>query len=236
MSINLKTHEWAQSKNLDSFFYPEIASTNDVAKAEFSQLKKDFALYLTDSQTQGRGRGQNTWQNLANGEGLLSTWCFRLDETPQPILTPLLGLALYEALFSFDSSLPLRLKAPNDIYLGNGKLSGLLVEVIQQGNESLVFIGLGLNALAAPQTDIPTSCLQEFSPQFQKEWPNFCKHLYNQFLMALEKGVESEIGEDERDDLLEALNAGLPESEQYLSVSAKCDLKTSQKTIAWSEL
>ena len=193
MSINLKTHQWAEEKKLTSFYFPEISSTNDVAKKEFEATGKEFALYLTDHQTAGRGRGSNSWQNLSDGETLLSTWCFRADSSPQPILTPLLGLALYESLYVFDSSLPLRLKAPNDLYLGDGKLSGLLVEVEQKGNESLIFVGLGLNATAAPQVDLPTSCLADEAPDFQSQWPEFCKFLYNQFLIAIEKGGESEI-------------------------------------------
>ncbi len=236
MSINLLTHEWAQSKNLASFYYPEITSTNDVAKSEFATSGQDFALYLADHQTQGRGRGPNSWNNLSNGEVLLSTWCFRTETPPQPILTPLLGLALYESLFVFDSSLPLRLKAPNDLYLGEGKLSGLLVEVEQKGGESLIFVGLGLNAEASPQIDTPTSCLKDFSSAYRKEWRQFCKYLYNQFLIAMEKGMQTEIGDDERDDLLEALNAGLPEAEQFLEVSPRCDLKSATGTIAWTDL
>jgi BirA family biotin operon repressor/biotin-[acetyl-CoA-carboxylase] ligase len=236
MSINVKTHQWAESKNLKSFFYPEITSTNDVAKAEFEAIGENFALYLTDDQSKGRGRGDNIWENLPGGDNLLSTWCFRMDSPPQPILTPLLGLALYESLFVFDSSLPLRLKAPNDIYLENGKLSGFLVEMSQKGNETLVFIGLGMNIYKAPQVDIPTSDLITFCPGFEKDWEAFCKHLYNQFLIALDKSLQPEIGEDERDDLLEALNAGLPAAQHYKGVSAKCDLITVDGTISWMDL
>ena len=101
MSINLATHKWAEIKKLPSFYFPEITSTNDVAKQEFENSGKDFALYLADHQSQGRGRGANSWENLSGGEVLLSTWCFRLDASPQPVLTPLLGLALYESLYVF---------------------------------------------------------------------------------------------------------------------------------------
>ncbi len=236
MSVNLLTHEWAQSKNLPSFFYPEVESTNDVAKSDFPSSDRDFALYLSDHQTHGRGRGDRTWTDLSKGEVLLSTWCFRTDSTPQPIITPLLGLALYESLYVFDSSLPLRLKAPNDMYLGDGKLSGLLVEVAQKGSESCIFVGLGLNVKSAPEIDMKTSCLKDFAPNYRKDWSQFCKYLYNQFLIAMDKGMQTEIGEDERDDLLEALNAGLPDSELFLEVSPRCDLKTAKGTTAWTDL
>lgn len=236
MSINLATHKWAEIKNLKSFYYPEVTSTNDVAKSEFQSTGENFALYLTDHQTQGRGRGDNSWENLSNGEVLLSTWCFRLDTPPQPILTPLLGLAVYESLYVFDSSLPIHLKAPNDLYLNNGKLAGLLVEVVQQGNESLVFVGLGMNVTDAPQVDLPTSCLEDTVTDFRAQWPEFCKFLYNQFLMAMDSGSQKELGEDECEDLLEALNAGLPESQHYTKVSPNCDLHGPSGVTPWTSL
>ncbi len=236
MSINLLTHEWAQTKNLKSQYYPEITSTNDVAKAEFSQSQQDFCLYLADHQTKGRGRGDQSWQNLGDGEILLSTWCFKTDKPPQPLLTPLLGLALYESLFVFDSSLPLRLKAPNDMYLGEGKLSGLLVEVDQQGPVASVYIGLGLNAFGAPKIDTPTASLADHTQNVRQLWADFCKYLYNQFLIAIEKGALKELSEDDRDDLLEALNSGLPEDQQYTDVSPQCDLHGPSGVTSWMNL
>ena len=136
----------------------------------------------------------------------------------------------------FDSSLPLRIKAPNDIYLGDGKLSGLLVEVTQKGQDFFVYVGLGLNVTDAPNIDIPTSSLEEHCPDFKSQWPDFCKFLYNQFLMAMEKGKEKNITEDDCDDLLEALNAGLEESEQYTKVSPRCDLHSAKGVTPWFDL
>ncbi len=235
-SINLLTQKWAETKNLKSFYFPEIDSTNDLAKNQFAELKTDFALYLTDHQNQGRGRGANTWTDQGQGETLLSTWCYRTDFTPQPILTPLLGLAIYESLFVFDSSLPVHLKAPNDIYLDTGKAAGLLVEAEQKGSENLVFVGLGLNVFDRPQVDVETSCLQQYAPNLKESWPEFCKYIFNQFQMALDKSRESKLSEDDCEDLLEALNAADPENEKYEKVSPQGDLHTSEGVIAWTDL
>ncbi len=238
MSINLLTHQWAESKNLSHQYFPEIESTNDVAKNEFLKLNKPFNLYLSDHQTRGRGRNQSSWQNLAGGEILLSTWCFRTDKALQPLLTPRLGLALFESLFdTWPVELPLlRIKAPNDLYVGEKKLSGILVEVSQQGSNTDVFIGLGLNVLGKPKIDQPTTCLQDFVENPKDNWFSFCDRLLEKWQDVLEISDQAELTKIEQEKLLKALNVGLPAEKKYLNVSAKCDLSTRETKVSWMDL
>ncbi len=238
MSINLFTHQWAESKHLSHQYFPEIESTNDVAKKEFSKLKTAFHLYLSDHQTRGRGRNQSSWQNLAQGEILLSTWCFRTDKALQPLLTPRLGLALYESLFdTWPTALPLlRIKAPNDLYIGEKKLSGILVEVSQQGSNTDVFIGLGLNVLGKPQIEQPTTCLKDFVEQPKNNWFKFCDRLLKKWQDVLAMSDQTELTKVEQGKLLKALNVGLPAEKKYLDVSAKCDLSTRETKVSWMDL
>ena len=236
VSINLKTHQWAEQRGFCSFYSPSLSSTNDVAKREFSGLGQPFALYLADHQTQGRGRGSKKWRNLPHGESLLSTWCFQIKAPPQPIMTPLLGLALYQSLLGLNPSMALGLKAPNDIYLAQAKLGGLLVEVEQKASDSVVLVGLGLNVTAAPQVDIPTICLKDKWPSFQEHWFSFCENLYDRFLMALKKGCQTELSPEDQEALLKALNAPLPGDQHYLKVSPRCDLQRPQGFIPWQDL
>lgn len=235
-SINSSTHQWAQSQNLSCFYFPEITSTNDVAKIEFPKQRTEFALYLADDQRQGRGRNQNTWQNLAAGEILLSTWCFKTQKAPQPILTPLLGLALYQSLKHIDNNLPLRLKAPNDLYLNNGKLSGLLVEVSQVGTDFFIYIGLGLNVFNSPQANLKTAHLSQHINVDTSIWDQFCHKLQPAFKQAVNKGEASELSSQDQFDLLNALNANLPQPEQYTKISPNCDLYTATGVISWMDL
>ncbi len=234
-SINLWTREWALKKNHPCFYYPEVSSTHDVAKREFDG-STPFALYLTDHQTHGRGRNQSHWFNLQSGEVLLSTWCFALDKNPQPILTPLLGLALYQTCRSLKVDLPLRLKAPNDLFLQEGKLSGLLVEVNQRGQKFEVYVGLGMNVFAAPKVDQATACLQNFTPIDEASWQVFCETLYNKFTFAIESGTQSQLSVTAQEDLLEALNQGLPVEKRFLKISPNGDLYTATGFLTWMDL
>lgn len=237
MSINLLTHSWSTENKWACSFYPEITSTNEVAKNEFQKTNQDFKLYLADHQTEGKGRNQRTWQNLSQGEILLSTWCFRTSSKPQPILTPLLGLALYKGLLAWSPLLSqLRLKAPNDLYLKKGKLSGLLVEISQKGNLCEIFVGLGLNALGSPQIDQATSSLIEQVPETRKNWFHFCDLLLEHFQQAIQFGSEKTLTSQQQNELLVALNVGLPSSERIKEVSPHCDLITEQGTISWMDL
>lgn len=235
MSINFQTSQWAENNHIPHLYQPETTSTNDIAKNHFPTSQQEFFLYLTDHQSQGRGRGQRRWQNLAQGEVLLSTWCFRTDRSPQPILTPLLGLALYQCLKRFLPQKDLRLKPPNDIYCGDAKLSGLLVEVTQQGSSFYVAVGLGLNVLASPDIDIATSNLTDLGFSLQ-DWEPFCHSLYTDWRQAIAMGQREALNTEQQKQLLEALNCGLSDDIKYLDISPRCDLKTPSGTISWMDL
>ena len=59
------------------------------------------------------------------------------------------GLALFDAVASTADDLDLMLKWPNDLLLGGGKLSGILLE--REGNRLVV--GIGVNLAHAPAID-----------------------------------------------------------------------------------
>ena len=235
-SINLLTHQWGENHLNFSRFFTEVTSTNDVAKEEFSELNTQNAIYLSDHQSKGRGRDGRSWQNMSGGEVLLSTWCFKANHTVQHILTPLLGLALYKSLLCLKDNLPLRLKAPNDIFLNDGKLCGLLVEASSKGHETLIYIGLGINVFGSPDVDIITSHLNEELDINMTNWFNFCDNFSRLAQKAIEDSQKDHLSEKQCQELLEALNFRLPESEKFTKVHPNCDLETTNNKISWMNL
>ncbi len=236
LSINLLSHQWAQENHLKSTFLKETTSTNDIAKSSFPESKEIFHLYLADHQSRGRGRKKSSWENLNEGEILLSTWCFRLQQSPQPIITPLLGLTLRSLLLEIKKDLALRIKAPNDLYLNNAKVGGLLVESVQQGDRFSLMIGLGLNVFNSPQLDQPTTFLTTSMKINNKLWFSFCTKLYKSFQKTIIKGQRKYLSHEDTQRLKSALNFGLPEDKKYLDVSPNCDLTNDQETVSWMEL
>ncbi len=198
--------------------------------------KENFHLYLTDHQSRGRGRKKSSWENLNEGEILLSTWCFKSQQSPQPIITPLLGLTLRSSLLEIKKDLTLRIKAPNDLYLNNAKVGGLLVESVQQGDRFSLMIGLGLNVFNSPQLDQPISFLTTSMEIHDKLWFSFCTKLYKSFQKAIKKGQRKYLSHEDTQRLKSALNFGLPEDKKYMNVSPECNLVTSQGVFPWTEL
>lgn len=176
--IGLISSRWAERSHLPHLYERSTASTNDLAKGEAFEAAADESLkvYFADHQTQGRGRGANRWLDSQEGSALLSTWSFALQDPPQPTVTPKLGLALVRALSSTWNFLPWSLKAPNDVFLNDRKVAGILVETLTQGPDVRLIVGLGLNVWDAPESVDATFIAQELpreAPLLGEDWIAF---------------------------------------------------------------
>lgn len=103
-------------------------------------------------QNTGRGRAGRNWQNRP-GQALMFSCAFdtTLAAAELPALSPLAGLAAAEALrgLAGPAADALRVKWPNDVMWGEGKLSGVLVETtrnpVDRAAGHVVVIGMGTN-------------------------------------------------------------------------------------------
>jgi len=102
-------------------------------------------LVLADQQSSGRGRGGKIWAS-APGAGIWLTLIERpADISGLEVLSLRVGLRAAEALDRFAPE-PIRLKWPNDLYLDQGKLGGILVEARwREEAVEWVAIGVGVN-------------------------------------------------------------------------------------------
>ncbi len=131
------------------------SSTMDDAHAAGVRGASAGTLIVADVQVQGRGRSGRSWHS-SDGAGLWMTLLERPADTDAPsVLALRVGLALAEALAPFVSS-PIALKWPNDLYVAEGKLAGILIEARwRQAQVDWVAIGVGVN-LRVP-ADVPTA-------------------------------------------------------------------------------
>ncbi|MFN9067260.1 MAG: biotin--[acetyl-CoA-carboxylase] ligase, partial [Bdellovibrionales bacterium] len=217
--------------------FREVNSTSTWAKETALQTQQPFRLIISDLQSQGRGRNTNTWINtLQPGDSLLSTWCFRSFQSPQPILAPRLGLSLIKALKKISLDLPLSLKAPNDVFLGTDKLAGLLIEVVEQGLNKEILIGLGLNVLSSPENMKACHLSQSVSKHLiYQNWAHFLSALKQQFQNCCDNSQNS-LSQNEIIDLLSYLNQNPNLSAPYSRLEPDGTLWQSGKRILWSEL
>lgn len=122
-----------------------IDSTNSYLKLN-TDLHQNGAACLAEAQTAGRGRQGRKWQSPFGASLYLSMyWSFIGGYQAIGGLSLVIGVAVVEALGKLGIE-GLQLKWPNDIYLEDKKLGGILVEVEGQINDqSHCIIGIGLN-------------------------------------------------------------------------------------------
>lgn len=143
---------------------PVTDSTNTDIKNIIKESEKPIFTVLTaDRQNCGRGRLGRSF--LSPEGGLYFSVSFPLTgrETNIPLLTLLAGLAVNEAIEEL-TGIKTLIKWPNDIYLNNKKLCGILTELVTfRGLTAVVGIGINLTAEDFPEEirDIATSFLRE---------------------------------------------------------------------------
>lgn len=128
--------------------HDELDSTNaEVIRQRASLRGNDTLICLADYQTAGRGRRGRQWQS-PRGENLYLSLglTFRGGFAMLDGLSLVLGLAVAEAVEE-QGLAGVRLKWPNDVFVGNSKLAGVLVELQGELEEGVIQVvaGIGIN-------------------------------------------------------------------------------------------
>ena len=122
------------------------ASLAALAKsASGSPEAPEAILLVAEHQNAGRGRLGRQWQSQA-GASLTFSLGLPLQPANWSGLSLAVGVSLAESLEPANGKPPtLQLKWPNDLWLGQRKLGGILVETASWGDQRYVVIGVGLN-------------------------------------------------------------------------------------------
>ena len=124
--------------------FDAVGSTLDVAH-RLAPDAPSGTLVVADEQTAGRGRQGRRWQSAA-GAGLWLTLVERpTDARALDVLALRCGLYAAESLDALAGT-TVQVKWPNDLYVGERKLGGILIETRWRGTTpDWVAIGFGLN-------------------------------------------------------------------------------------------
>jgi BirA family biotin operon repressor/biotin-[acetyl-CoA-carboxylase] ligase len=134
----------------------KVPSTNDLAAALAERGASEGCAVIADAQSAGRGRQGRSWSSPA-GAGLYISAILRPPHHAVPLLTLAAGVAVADAVKA-SSGLDPRLKWPNDVYIGERKLAGVLAEagsLHEEGAGELygqlkyVVVGIGINVMPA---------------------------------------------------------------------------------------
>ena len=124
---------------------PVIDSTNQYLLDNINTLQSGDAC-LAEYQQAGRGRRGRQWVSPF-GVNLYLSMYWRLEQGPAAAmgLSLVVGIVLAEVLQAMGAK-NVKVKWPNDIYLDDRKLAGILVELIgKTGDAAQIVIGTGIN-------------------------------------------------------------------------------------------
>ena len=122
-------------------------------------------LLVAEHQNAGRGRLGRQWQSQA-GASLTFSLGLPLQPANWSGLSLAVGVSLAESLEPANGKPPtLQLKWPNDLWLGQRKLGGILVETASWGDQRYVVIGVGLNVTPPEQDFSAASSSSANDPQ-----------------------------------------------------------------------
>lgn len=127
--------------------YKDITeSTNDDAKISAENNEREGAVFIAETQKRGRGRMLREWKTDPK-DSIAMTILLRPEIKPSeaPTITPILALSTVEALKGITSE-EIKIKWPNDVFLGNKKLGGILTEMkADMDGVKYILVGMGLN-------------------------------------------------------------------------------------------
>lgn len=130
--------------------YRTLESTNLTAMEYLSKnTPSEGTTIYTYRQHGGRGQIGSKWESEPDKNVSLSTILFPefLPSRQQFLLSQTVSLAIYDFLSTYITS-NLRIKWPNDLYVGNKKIGGILIQNVLSGprlQSSVVGIGLNIN-------------------------------------------------------------------------------------------
>lgn len=143
-------------------FFDKVTSTNDVL---FNLIKKGYSVgtvVVANSQLKGKGRYSKKWISNTGGIYLSIFLDENIDISKVAVINLLAALSVavcFDELFN----VPVYLKWPNDIFLKDKKLSGILTENKIIHKKNILIVGIGINSNNMPSDSLKSAVsLKEF--------------------------------------------------------------------------
>ncbi len=162
------------TKKHDIIWLESVDSTNKEAQRRISDID-NLSVLSAKQQTEGRGQRGNTWSS-ESGKNLLFSVVMKFSDSifdgeflpainahDQFVISETAALSVVDLLAENDTEA--KIKWPNDIYVGDRKICGILIENSLKGNSlshSILGIGLNVNQTSFdPSLPNPTSITLE---------------------------------------------------------------------------
>jgi len=129
----------------------KVDSTNNYVFELCKKAKvEEGSVYVADEQYAGRGHNQNYWES-EKGKNLTLSLVIHpdfIEPAQQFLITQFISLAITDFLKIILNRNDIKIKWPNDIYIGDSKVCGILIQNSIIGSKidySIVGIGLNVN-------------------------------------------------------------------------------------------
>ena len=181
-------------KDIDNFhlYYVEsIGSTNTFLKENYNDYP-DNTILLAKEQTNGRGRYTRIWESK---DDYTFSILFK-KQYHNDIIAP---LSIVRALKKYN--IDTMIKWPNDIYLNNKKLSGILIEQVFLGsNYESTVVGIGINKTDKPSVfgvginkdidsvELVSSIVNEYKKLIDDDFTNYINE-YIKYSLAIGRKI-----------------------------------------------
>lgn len=117
--------------------YEFLDSTNDFLKRKYKDFRNGTVIFALN-QTNGRGRFDRIWES---NQDLTFSILFKMKDYNHHLIAPLAVCMAVDGL-----GYTAKIKWPNDIFINDKKVSGILIECVYEDNKkSCEIIGIGLN-------------------------------------------------------------------------------------------
>ena len=129
--------------NFECYFFESIDSTNSyLASTKYSTKPQ---ICITREQTKGKGQHGRNWVSQKDGSIIFSMRKSFNEGMNLNGLSLIAGMAIIKSIEAECQLSGLKIKWPNDIYYGDKKLAGILMENTHYKSNQLVLVGVGIN-------------------------------------------------------------------------------------------
>ena len=201
--------------NFECYFFESIDSTNSyLASTKYSTKPQ---ICVTREQTQGKGQHGRNWVSQKDGSIIFSMRKRFNEGMNLNGLSLIAGMAIIKSIEAECQLSGLKIKWPNDIYYGDKKLAGILMENTHYKSNQLVLVGVGINYQLVDTNEI--DALWVDLSRILNKLPNFQQltaKIITNILFFLEdfqiNGLSSLLSEWEHYDMLKGVRIKFRES------------------------
>lgn len=224
-------------------YFEALPSTNDLARKVAREGAPEGTVIQAGEQTGGKGRLGRIWHSPPGG-----LWMSLILRPPLPAekcssLALLVSLWIIECLEK-KAEIPLEIYWPNDIYVQQKKMGGILLESsVSKGGVDWIVAGIGLNVnnitegFPAGVTAVSLSSLgitaelntvrDELLCWIERRYKKFCREGGEPFIPLLRarfgmKGKEAELTETSGTRIIKVLDLG-PEGEMLIETDGRVE-------------